>query len=72
MSTGVGLLLSVIPTAYRFPGLTTIGIAIFVMNLFFFTIATITISIRFIIHPGALTQCSHQPARGFLLRNLLA
>lgn len=66
MSTGgVAFVLSVVPPAYRFSGLTTIGTVIFVMNLFFFTFVTITISTRFIMHPGTFTHSLTNPHEGF-------
>lgn len=66
MSTGgVAFVLSVIPTAYRFSGLSTLGTVIFVANLFFFTFTTLTICARFIIHPGTLTHALTNPHEGF-------
>lgn len=64
MSTGgVAFVLSVIPN--RSDGLTGLGTAIFVFNLFLFTFVTITICIRFILHPGTFTHSLINPHEGF-------
>lgn len=66
MSTGgVAFVLSVVPPAYRFSGLTTIGTVIFVMNLFIFAFVTTAIATRFIIHPGTFTSSLANPHEGF-------
>jgi tellurite resistance protein TehA-like permease len=66
MSTGgVAFVLSVIPPAYRFAGLTGLGTGIFVTNLFFFTFVTITITTRFVMHPGTFTHAFTNPHEGF-------
>ncbi|KAH8773321.1 voltage-dependent anion channel [Hyaloscypha finlandica] len=64
MSTGgVAFVLSVIPN--RFDGLTGLGTAIFILNLFLFTCVTITICSRFILHPGTLKHSLTNPHEGF-------
>ncbi|PMD44742.1 hypothetical protein L207DRAFT_552816 [Hyaloscypha variabilis F] len=64
MSTGgVAFVLSVIPN--RFDGLTTLGTAMFILNLFLFTCVTITICTRFILHPGTFTHSITNPHEGF-------
>lgn len=64
MSTGgVAFVLSVVPN--RFAGLTGLGTAIFVFNLFLFTAITCVMIARFIIHPGTLTHSLSNPHEGF-------
>lgn len=64
MSTGgVAFTMSVLPN--RFAGLTGLGTAIFVANLFLFTGVTITITARFIMHPGTFTHAFTNPHEGF-------
>ena len=64
MSTGgVAFVLSVIPS--RFDGLTKLGTGIFVFNLFLFTAFTITMCVRFYVHPGTFTHSMTNPHEGF-------
>lgn len=64
MSTGgVAFTLSVLPN--RFDGLTTLGTAIFIFNLFLFTFVTTAQITRFILHPGTLTHSLTNPHEGF-------
>ncbi len=64
MSTGgTAFVLSVVP--YRFEGLTAVGTALFVFNIFLFIMVTATMSARFIIHPGTFTHALTNPHEGF-------
>jgi C4-dicarboxylate transporter/malic acid transport protein len=64
MSTGgVAFVLSVLPN--RFDGLTALGTAIFVFNLFLFTSVTLAMITRFMMHPGTLTHSLTNPHEGF-------
>jgi tellurite resistance protein TehA-like permease len=64
MSTGgMAFVLSVVP--YRFNGLTTLGKGMFFFNLFQFTMVTLIMCARFIIHPGTLTRSFTNPHEGF-------
>jgi tellurite resistance protein TehA-like permease len=64
MSTGgVAFVLSVIPS--RFDGLTQLGTGIFVFKLFLFTPVTITMCVRFYVHPGTFTHSMTNPHEGF-------
>jgi len=68
MSTGgIAFVLSVIPEASRFNGMTQLGTAIFVFNLFLFTAVTITICTRFALHPGTFTHSMTNPHEGFFM-----
>ncbi|CAD6503199.1 BgTH12-02867 [Blumeria graminis f. sp. triticale] len=64
MSTGgVAFTLSVIPN--RFPGLTQIGLGLFVINVILFITFTALMIARFIIHPGTLRHAFLNPHEGF-------
>jgi tellurite resistance protein TehA-like permease len=64
MSTGgVAFVLSVIPS--RFDGLTQLGSGIFVFNLFLCTAVTITMCVRFYVHPVTFTHSMTNPHEGF-------
>jgi hypothetical protein len=64
MSTcGVAFVLFVIPS--RFDGLTKLGTGIFVFNLLLFTAFTITMCVRFYVHPGTFTHSMTNPHEGF-------
>jgi tellurite resistance protein TehA-like permease len=64
MSTGgVAFTLSVLP--FRFPGLTKLGVAMFVFNLLLFTVITTTMCLRFIVHRGTFTHSFTNPHEGF-------
>ncbi|CAG8949124.1 hypothetical protein HYFRA_00004745 [Hymenoscyphus fraxineus] len=62
---GVAFTMSVIP--FRFTGLTGLGTAMFVLNLFFFTAVTSLLIARFILHPGTLYQSLVNPHEGFFM-----
>lgn len=62
---GVAFTLSVIP--FRFTGLTGLGTAMFILNLFFFTGVTAMLTARFILHPGTLKHSLTNPHEGFFM-----
>ncbi|KAI1001295.1 hypothetical protein K3495_g6906 [Podosphaera aphanis] len=64
MSTGgVAFLLSVIPN--RFPGLTQLGMSLFIMNIIIFFTITVLMITRFCIHRGTFYDAFLNPHEGF-------
>ncbi|EKD12926.1 C4-dicarboxylate transporter/malic acid transporter [Drepanopeziza brunnea f. sp. 'multigermtubi' MB_m1] len=60
---GVATILSVVPN--RFPGLTGLGIFLFIFNLICFTLITILMITRFAIYPERLKPAFTNPHEGF-------
>ncbi|KAG5929021.1 hypothetical protein E4U42_007448 [Claviceps africana] len=66
MSTG-GLSLLILSQPHQFPGLRTIGLVVYIINLIiFFTISSLMIA-RFIIHSGDMSKSVTHPREGFFL-----
>ncbi|KAM0247159.1 hypothetical protein ACHAP5_004238 [Fusarium lateritium] len=70
MSTG-GLSLLVFAQPNQFPGLKTIGLVIYIINLLIFTTVTMTMVARFLFHPGTLVKSLTHPREGFFLPTFL-
>ncbi|KAM0346184.1 hypothetical protein ACHAPU_005605 [Fusarium lateritium] len=70
MSTG-GLSLLLFAQPNQFPGLKTIGLVIYIINLIIFTAVTSTMVMRFLFHPGTLVQSLTHPREGFFLPTFL-
>ncbi|PFH56993.1 hypothetical protein XA68_15659 [Ophiocordyceps unilateralis] len=64
MSTG-GLAVLIFAQPHQFKGLRTIGLVLYVINLFIFTTITILLVSRFFLHPGDLTRSLQHPREGF-------
>lgn len=66
MSTsGIALVLALTP--YRFTGLDIIGLAIFVMDLIFFTFTTVAITLRFILHRHTFRKSFTHPMEALFI-----
>ncbi|PHH71076.1 hypothetical protein CDD80_5537 [Ophiocordyceps camponoti-rufipedis] len=66
MSTG-GLAVLIFAQPHQFMGLRTIGLVVYVINLFIFTTITILLLTRFFLHPGDLTRSLMHPREGFFV-----
>lgn len=64
MSTG-GLSLLVFAQPNQFPGLKSIGLVVYIINLIIFSLISILITTRFFLHPGDLTNSLKHPREGF-------
>jgi len=70
MSTsGVALVLAIAPK--RFPGLSTIGLIIFLLDLVFFLFITIAISLRFALYKGTLRRAFTRPSEALFVPTLM-
>ncbi|KAM7189073.1 Voltage-dependent anion channel domain containing protein [Naviculisporaceae sp. PSN 640] len=66
MSTsGISLLLALTP--HRFPGLSTIGLIIFLLDLIFFLFITAAISLRFILYKNAFRRAFTHPTEALFI-----
>ena len=59
MSTG-GLAVLIANQPYTFPGLTTIGIVVYFLNIFFFVVISSCLAARFILHGCLLDSLRHE------------
>ncbi|KAL2203396.1 hypothetical protein CC79DRAFT_1314358 [Sarocladium strictum] len=66
MSTG-GLSLLIFAQPHQFPGLRSIGLAVYIINIFFVAGITTTMVIRFFLYPGDLKRSITHPREGFFL-----
>lgn len=66
MSTG-GLSLLIFAQPHQFPGLKSIGLAVYIINLFLFTAVTSTMLARFALHRGTLVASLTHPREGFFV-----
>ncbi|RKL44097.1 hypothetical protein BFJ72_g3830 [Fusarium proliferatum] len=66
MSTG-GLSLLFFAQPNQFPGLKTIGLVIYIINLIIFTCVTTAMASRFFLHPGSFAKSMTHPREGFFL-----
>lgn len=69
MSTG-GLSLLIFAQPHSFPGLLSIGLAVYIINIIIFTAVSITMVARFFLHPGDMTASVTHPREGFFLPTL--
>ncbi|KAL4731733.1 hypothetical protein ACLX1H_000715 [Fusarium chlamydosporum] len=70
MSTG-GLSLLLYSQLHQFPGLKTIGLVIYILNLLIFTSVSITMATRFLLHQGTFVQSLTHPREGFFVPTCL-
>ncbi|PHH59981.1 hypothetical protein CDD82_2368 [Ophiocordyceps australis] len=64
MSTG-GLSLLIFVQPHQFPGLRSIGLAVYILNLVIFTSITVLMLTRFFLHPGDMSRSIKHPREGF-------
>jgi len=70
MSTsGVALVLAIAPK--RFPGLSTIGLVIFLLDLIFFLFITLCISLRFVLYRHTFRRAFTRPSEALFVPTLL-
>ncbi|KAK0648190.1 voltage-dependent anion channel, partial [Cercophora newfieldiana] len=70
MSTsGVALVLAIAPK--RFPGLSTIGLVIFLLDLLFFLFITLAICLRFALHKDTLRRAFTRPSEALFVPTLM-
>ncbi|KAF5022820.1 hypothetical protein F66182_5114 [Fusarium sp. NRRL 66182] len=70
MSTG-GLSLLLFAQPNQFPGLRSIGLAIYVLNLLIFTAVSVAMAARFLLHPGNFVKSITHPREGFFVPTCL-
>lgn len=66
MATG-GLSLLIFAQPHQFPGLKSIGMVIYVVNLFIFAIVSTLLIARFLIHSGDMSASLKHPREGFFV-----
>ncbi|GAB0132379.1 hypothetical protein EsDP_00000818 [Epichloe bromicola] len=66
MSTG-GLALLIFAQPHQFPGLKTIGLVVYIINILIFVTITSLMAARFIIHSGDMSKSIKHPREGFFL-----
>lgn len=69
MSTS-GIALTLALTPHRFPGLSIIGLAIFLLDLLFFLLITGALTLRFALHPPAAVRALTHPAEALFVPTL--
>ncbi|KAJ4258270.1 hypothetical protein NW762_008419 [Fusarium torreyae] len=70
MSTG-GLSLLLYAQPNQFPGLRSIGLVIYIINLLIFTSVSVAMATRFLLHPGTFVKSITHPREGFFLPTCL-
>ncbi|KAJ3526514.1 hypothetical protein NM208_g11158 [Fusarium decemcellulare] len=70
MSTG-GLSLLLFAQPNQFPGLRSIGLAVYIINLIIFTLVSITMTARFMLHQGSFKKSITHPREGFFVPTAL-
>jgi len=66
MSTG-GLALLIFAQPHQFPGLRSIGLAVYIINILIFTAVTALMAARFLLHPGDMSASIKHPREGFFV-----
>ncbi|KAH8169395.1 voltage-dependent anion channel domain-containing protein [Sarocladium implicatum] len=69
MSTG-GLSLLIFAQPFQFPGLRSIGLAVYILNILFVTAITSTMVTRFFLYPGDFKRSLTHPREGFFVPTL--
>ncbi|EQL01867.1 C4-dicarboxylate transporter/malic acid transport protein [Ophiocordyceps sinensis CO18] len=64
MSAG-GLSLLVFAQPHQFPGLKSIGLVVYIINLIIFSVITVLMLTRFFLHPGDMASSLRHPREGF-------
>lgn len=66
MSTG-GLSLLIFAQPFQFPGLRSIGLVVYILNIVIFSLITMTMITRFFFFPGDMSKSLTHPREGFFL-----